>query len=135
MCSNQTTLSTLQQPPPTISLPIHNQDVPIQVPNPNPFLFRTRLNFSLPFSLSLFKFPEAASSSTPLEPLDHQPTHQSIWSDEEAKLFIPSSTSASRQISSDDNGNSENGHPAIAALPPVLLLDSSLNRANGEREH
>ncbi|KAL6791863.1 pheromone A receptor domain-containing protein [Trichoderma sp. SZMC 28012] len=132
--SNQTTLSALQQPPPTASLPIHNQDVPIQLPQPNPFLFRTRLNFSLPFSLSLFKVPETKTSSTPLEPLSYQPTHQSAWSDEEAKLFVPPSASASGQTASDDRVN-ENDHLAITALPPVLVLDSTLDRSNSERKH
>ncbi|KAL7950489.1 pheromone receptor [Trichoderma barbatum] len=135
ICSNQATQSTLQQPPPTASLPIHNQDVPIPLPHPNPFLFRTRLNFSPPFSLSLFKFPKEAVSSTPLEPLSHQPTHQSVWSDEEAQLFIPTSTSTLKQTPTNNNGSGEKGHPDIAALPPVLLLDSTLNHANGEREH
>ncbi|KAL7909571.1 pheromone receptor [Trichoderma velutinum] len=132
--SNQTTPSTLQQPPPTASLPIHNQDVPIQLPHPNPFLFRARLNFSLPFSLSLFKLPEETTSSTPLESLSHQPTHQSTWSDEEAKLFVPSSASASRQVPSDDNSKNENNNLTITALPPVLL-DSTLNQSNSERKH
>ncbi|KAK4079976.1 hypothetical protein Trihar35433_1081 [Trichoderma harzianum] len=132
--SNQTTSSTLQQPLPTASLPIHNQDVPIQLPHPNPFLFRTRLNFSLPFNLSLFKAPETKTSSTPLEPLSYQPTHQSAWSDEEAKLFIPPSASASGQTASDDRGNNENDL-AITALPPVLVLDSTLDRSNSERKH
>ncbi|KAL6833384.1 pheromone A receptor domain-containing protein [Trichoderma sp. SZMC 28015] len=132
--SNQTTSSTLQQPLPTASLPIHNQDVPMQLPHPNPFLFRTRLNFSLPFSLSLFKAPETKTSSTPLEPLSYQPTHQSAWSDEEAKLFVPPSASASGQTASDDRVN-ENDHLAITALPPVLVLDSTLDRSNSERKH
>ncbi|KAL7802707.1 pheromone A receptor domain-containing protein [Trichoderma afarasin] len=132
--SNQTTSSALQQPLPTASLPIHNQDVPIQLPQPNPFLFRTRLNFSLPFSLSLFKVPATKTSSTPLEPLSYQPTHQSAWSDEEAKLFVPSSASASGQTASDNRGN-ENDHLAITALPPVLVLDSTLDRSNSERKH
>ncbi|PNP57860.1 hypothetical protein THARTR1_02018 [Trichoderma harzianum] len=132
--SNQTTLSTLQQPLPTASLPIHNQDVPIQLSQPNPFLFRTRLNFSLPFSLSLFKHPETKTSSTPLEPLSYQPTHQSTWSDEEAKLFVPPSASASGQAALDNNRQNENDL-TITALPPVLLLDSTLDRSNSEREH
>ncbi|KAL7960801.1 pheromone A receptor domain-containing protein [Trichoderma compactum] len=132
--SNQTTLSTLQQPLPTASLPIHNQDVPIQLPQPNPFLFRTRLNFSLPFSLSLFKHPETKSSSTPLEPLSYQPTHQSTWSDEEAKLFVPPSASSSGQAASDDTSRNENDL-TITTLPPVLLLDSTLDRSTSEREH
>ncbi|KAL6823916.1 pheromone A receptor domain-containing protein [Trichoderma camerunense] len=132
--SNQTTSSALQQPLPTASLPIHNQDVPIQLPQPNPFLFRTRLNFSLPFSLSLFKAPETKTSSTPLEPLSYQPTHQSGWSDEEAKLFVPPSASASGQTASDDRGK-ENDHLTITALPPVLVLDSTLDRSNSERKH
>ncbi|KAF3075524.1 Pheromone a factor receptor [Trichoderma lentiforme] len=133
--SNQTTSSALQQPLPTASLPIHNQDVPIQLPQPNPFLFRTRLNFSLPFSLSLFKVPETKTSSTPLEPLSYQPTHQSGWSDEEAKLFVPSSDSASGQAASDDNSKNENDDLTITALPPVLVLDSTLNRSNSKRKH
>ncbi|KKP06116.1 pheromone a factor receptor [Trichoderma harzianum] len=133
--SNQTTSSTHQQPLPTASLPIHNQDVPIQLPHPNPFLFRTRLNFSLPFSLSLFKAPEIKTSSTPLEPLSYQPTHQSSWSDEEAKLFVPSSASASGQAASDHNSRNENDDLTITALPPVLVLDSTLNRSNSERDH
>ncbi|KAK4069941.1 uncharacterized protein Triagg1_6736 [Trichoderma aggressivum f. europaeum] len=132
--SNKTTSSTIQQPLPTASLPIHSQDVPIQLPQPNPFLFRTRLNFSLPFSLSLFKHPETKPSSTPLEPLSYQPTHQSTWSDEEAKLFVPPSASASGQATSNDNSRNENDL-TITTLPPVLSLDSTLNRPNGDREH
>ncbi|KAL7939056.1 pheromone receptor [Trichoderma chlorosporum] len=133
--SNQATRSTLQQPPPTASLPIHNQDTPTQLPQPNPFLFRTRLNFSLPFSFSLFKLPEETASFTPLEPLSHQPTHQSNWSDEEAKLFVPSSASASKQTTLDENGPSGGDHITISALPPVLLLNSTSDRANGGRDH
>ncbi|KAL6692637.1 pheromone A receptor domain-containing protein [Trichoderma pleuroticola] len=108
--------------------------VPIQLSQPNPFLFRTRLNFSLPFSLSLFKHPETKTSSTPLEPLSYQPTHQSTWSDEEAKLFVPPSASASGQAASDNNRQNENDL-TITALPPnirrvihIALMAMSMKR-------
>ncbi|KAL6852079.1 pheromone receptor [Trichoderma novae-zelandiae] len=143
LSNQQSTSSTLHQPPSATSLPIHNRDVPIQAPHRNPFLFRTRLNFSLPFSLSLFKLPEDSVSSTPLRPLSHQPTRRhSAWSDEEAQLFVPSSSAAtassstSRQMPSieHDSIKNEERDPAIAALPPVLLLDSSSDRVTGQRE-
>ncbi|KAL7789940.1 pheromone receptor [Trichoderma ceciliae] len=133
ICSNQheATPSTLQRPPLTTSLPIHSQDVPIQLPHRNPFLFRTRLNFSLPFKLSLFKLPEDNISSTPLEPLSHQPTRKSVWSDEESQLFEPSSataTASALQGTSSIGSNSiGKDYPAVAALPPALLFDTAAN--------
>ncbi|KAH0499043.1 hypothetical protein TgHK011_006260 [Trichoderma gracile] len=130
------TIRNLNPPstPSTSSLPIHNRDVPVQLPHRNPFLFRTRLNFSLPFSLSLFKLPKEPVSATPLEPLSHhQPARRpSAWSDEEAQLFIPSSSTATASASA--SRQNSNGHDslqiekhdsAIATLPAVLLLDSS----------
>ncbi|KAH6610687.1 pheromone receptor [Trichoderma cornu-damae] len=144
MRSGQAAPSALRQPPPSaVALPLHHQDVPIQLPHRNPFLFRTRLSFSLPFKLSLFKLPRDRVSSTPLEPLSHQPTHGSVWSDEESQLFVPSSAamtaSAAKQTSSNDgndgNDGGEKNGPAIVTLPPVLLLDTTTQRAGGQREH
>ncbi|RFU79987.1 pheromone receptor [Trichoderma arundinaceum] len=141
ICSNQVAPPTLQRPPTTV-LPLHNQDVPIQIPHRNPFLFRTRLNFSLPFKISLFKLPEDNVSSTPLEPLSHQPTHRSVWSDEESRLFVPSSATATasalKQTPSNDDSNknnSEKGYPTIMSLPPALILETTTNQADGQGEH
>ncbi|KAL7819823.1 pheromone A receptor domain-containing protein [Trichoderma gracile] len=142
LSTQQSATSTLHQPPSATTLPIHNRDVPVQLPHRNPFLFRTRLNFSLPFSLSLFKLPKEPVSATPLEPLSHhQPARRpSAWSDEEAQLFIPSSStatasaSASRQnFNGHDNARIAKHDSAIATLPPVLLLDSSSSSSSSDR--
>ncbi|OTA08536.1 hypothetical protein A9Z42_0002400 [Trichoderma parareesei] len=139
----QSATSTLHQPSTATTLPIHNRDVPVQLPNRNPFLFRTRLNFSLPFSVSLFKLPKETVSSTPLEPLSHQPVRRpSTWSDEEAQLFIPPSSTVATSASTsrqDNNGHDssqiENHDSAIATLPPVLLPNSSSDRTVGQSQH
>ncbi|PON27250.1 pheromone a factor receptor [Trichoderma gamsii] len=127
--SNHNT-STVQQPAPaatSASLPIHNQDVHIQPIRRNPFLFRTRLDFSLPFKLSLFRRSEDNSSSAPLELLSHQPTNRSVWSDEES-LPIPCAATANTQ------GDKGKDHPVIAPAPPVLLPSSTSNPVNGYGE-
>jgi hypothetical protein len=139
----QSATSTLHQPLTAITLPIHNRDVPVQLPNRNPFLFRTRLNFSLPFSISLFKLPKETVSSTPLEPLSHQPARRhSTWFDEEAQLFIPPSSTVATSASTSRQHN--NGHDssqiethdsAIATLPPVLLPNSSSDQIVGQSQH
>lgn len=137
--SNQT-VSTLQQPAPVIaSLPVHNQDVQNEPTFRKPFLFRTRLNFSLPFKLSLFKLPEENTSLAPLELLSHQPTHRSVWSDEESPLPAPYAATATastpQHASSPNNKENENRDcPAITPVPPALLFPSISNQVNGQRE-
>lgn len=134
--SNQNA-STLQQPASaTASLPIHNQDAHVQPIRRNPFLFRTRLNFSFPFKLSLFRLPEGNTSSAPLELLSHQPTHRSVWSDEESQLPTPgaatATTSAPQHTSfSNNQDDKDKDHSVITPAPLSLLLPSVSNQVNG----
>ncbi|KAL7927984.1 pheromone A receptor domain-containing protein [Trichoderma austrokoningii] len=124
-----------QRPAPAVtSLPIHNQDVHVQPIRRNPFLFRTRFNFSLPFKLSLFRLPEDNSSSAPLELLSHQPTNRSVWSDEGPRLPTPCATTTSAPQAISFAKNIDNGHSAITPALPVLHLPSTSNQANGYGE-
>ncbi|KAL6908800.1 pheromone A receptor domain-containing protein [Trichoderma evansii] len=134
--SNQVS-STLQQPAPAAtSLPVHNQDVHVQPTLRNPFLFRTRLDFSLPFKLSLFKLPRENTSSAPLELLSHQPTHRSVWSDEEPRLSAPyaAAATASTPRPTYPSNNTDKDHLAVAPVPPALLFPSAPNQLNGQGE-
>ncbi|KAM0459481.1 hypothetical protein ACHAPV_005669 [Trichoderma viride] len=138
--SNQNT-SALQQPAPaatSTSLPIHNQDVHIQPIRRNPFLFRTRLDFSLPFKLSLFRRSEDNTSSAPLELLSHQPTNRSVWSDEDSLPIHRAATataSAPQHTPSFDNqGDKGKDHSVITPAPPALLPSSTSNPVNGYGE-
>ncbi|KAH8128648.1 hypothetical protein FP744_10008470 [Trichoderma asperellum] len=124
--------STLQQPAPAAtSLPVHNQDIHVQPILRNPFLFRTRLNFSLPFKLSLFKLPEQDASSAPLELLSHQPTHRSVWSDEESRISAPYTAAARHTTFSNNKDNKDKDHSVIT---PALLVPSTSNQARGYGE-
>lgn len=138
--SNQNT-SALQQPAlaaTSTSLPIHNQDVHIQPIRRNPFLFRTRLDFSLPFKLSLFRRSEDNTSSAPLELLSHQPTNRSVWSDEDSLPIHRAATataSAPQHTPSFDNqGDKGKDHSVITPAPPALLPSSTSNPVNGYGE-
>lgn len=123
-----------QRPAPAVtSLPVHNQDVHVQPIRRNPFLFRTRFNFSLPFKLSLFRLPEDNSSSAPLELLSHQPTNRSVWSDEEPRLPTPSKATAATSAPQHTpfSKNIDSSHSAITPAPPALHLPSTSNEVNG----
>jgi hypothetical protein len=117
---------------------MHNQDVHIQPIRRNPFLFRTRLDFSLPFKLSLFRRSEDTTSSAPLELLSHQPTNRSVWSDE-GSLPIPcaatATASAPQHTSSFHNqGVKDKDHSVITPAPPALLPSSNSHPVNGYGE-
>jgi hypothetical protein len=137
--SNQN-VPTIQQPALAVtSLPIHNQDVHVQPIRRNPFLFRTHFNLSLPFKLSLFRFPEENASSAPLELLSHQHTRRSVWSDEEPR---PSTSCAATATASAPQHmrlfNNEDGkdrdHSVITPALPEVLVSSTSNPVNGYEE-
>ncbi|KAK5990085.1 hypothetical protein PT974_08349 [Cladobotryum mycophilum] len=72
----------IQQPAPATTRPapaVHTYDSPLQPPLSNPFMFRTRLNFSVPFSFSLFKSSAARGLPPPVSSISLQPLNSRQW--------------------------------------------------------
>ncbi|KPM41561.1 hypothetical protein AK830_g5045 [Neonectria ditissima] len=148
MGTNSVTLSSIDieqghprnQPPPTqatYSETIPEDGAPAKLPHRNPFLFRTHLNFSLPFSL----LPPFLSKKTnhrdcnPALPLEDMPSAA-----QEAHWDLPTQPSRvqTRVWSNDEGGTSGRTTPDIALLGSTtshhaVVIETQLTRETYQR--